>query len=161
MDGIRISQEVAESAGVPEDLDSGVLGPYRFPSPVRRRAMATVYVAGAILSGLGALAGLGSRMWWVAAGFVVVSWWHNQAAWPLAVEQEEALYRAAGMAPFAIGHASAAIAFEGLRSRPAWNVILYSAEEPPARRALVRLDAVTGQELDKPWVEWIGTPEGR
>ena len=158
MDGIRIPEEIAKAEGVPEDLDSGVLGPYRFPSPQRRRTAALVYVAAAILSALGALAGLAPGLWAISAGFLVVAFLHDRAAWPLVMEQEEALTTAAALVPFAVGHASAALGFVGLRSRPAWAVILYSAEEPPDRRALVRLDATTGARLDSPYVEEIEPP---
>ncbi|MDE0168309.1 MAG: hypothetical protein OXS29_02160 [bacterium] len=159
MDGIRIPEEVAKAEGVPEDLDSGVLGPYRFPSPVRRRTAALVYVAGAVLSALGALAGLPSGLWAISAAFLVVAFLHDRAAWPLAIEQEDALTTAAAQVPFAIGHASAALGFTGMRSRPVWNVIVYSVEEPPVRRALVRLDATTGMRLDSPYVEEIEPPD--
>ena len=158
MDGIRIPEEVAEAEGVPEDLDSAVLGPYRFPSPVRRRTAALVYVAAAILSALGALAGLASGLWVISAALLVVAFLHDRSAWPLVIEQEEALTTAAALVPFAVGHASAALGFVGLRSRPVWNVILYSAEEPPDRRALVRLHATTGATLDSPYVEEIEQP---
>ena len=158
MDGIRIPEEVARAEGVPEDLDSGVLGPYRFPSPLRRRRAAFVYVAGAVLGALGALAGLASGLWLISGGFLVVAFLHDRAAWPLGIEQEEALHAAAVRVPFAVGHASAALGFVGLRSRPVWNVILYSAAEPPDRRALVRLDATTGAQLDSTYVEEVDPP---
>ena len=158
MDGIRIPGEVARAEGVPDDLDSGLLGPYRFPSPLRRRTAALVYVAGAILSVLGALAGLASGLWLISVGFLVLAFLHDRAAWPLGIEQEAALSTAAILVPFAVGHASAALGFVGLRSRPVWNVILYSAEEPPDRRALVRLDATTGAQLDSPYVEEVEPP---
>ena len=158
MDGIRIPQEVARAEGVPDDLDSGVLGPYRFPSPLRRRTAAMIYVAGAILSVLGALAGLATGLWVLSAGFLVLALLHDRAAWPLEIEQEGALNTAAVLVPFAVGHASAALGFVGLRSRPVWNVILYSSEEPPGRRALVRLDAATGAQLDSPYVEELEPP---
>ena len=152
MDGILIPEEIAKSEGVPEDLDSGVLGPYRFPSPQRRRTAALVYVAAAVL------AGLAPGLWAISAGFLVVAFLHDRAAWPLVIEQEEALTTAAALVPFAVGHASAALGFVGLRSRPVWAVILYSAEEPPDRRALVRLDATTRARLDRPYVEEIEPP---
>ena len=158
MDGIRIPKEVADAEGVPEDLDSAVPGPYRFPSPTRRRAAALIYVLGAILAALGALAGLAPGLWAVSAGFVVLAYLHDQAAWPLAVVQEQALESAATRVPFPVGHASAALGFSGLRSRPVWNVILYSAAEPPDRRALVRFDATTGMQIDDTYIEDLDPP---
>ena len=153
MDGIQIPQEVADAEGVPDDLDSSELGPYRFPDPRRRRTAAAFYVGGAVLSAGAALAGLPVGFWGLAAMFLVLAWLHARAAWGLAIEQEEALERAAAMVPFAVGHASAAVAFVGNRSKPVWNVIVYSATEPPDQRALARLDATSGEPLEEAYVE--------
>jgi hypothetical protein len=48
-----------------------------------------------------------------------------------------------------VGHASAQLAWRGLRSRPTWRILCYSAEEPPKRRAFVMVDAVDGRIVDK------------
>ena len=48
---------------------------------------------------------------------------------------------------FAVGHASAQLGWRGLRSRPTWRILLYSNEEPPARRGLVLVDGVDGDVL--------------
>ena len=48
---------------------------------------------------------------------------------------------------FAVGHASAQLGWRGLRSRPTWRILLYSNEEPPARRGLVLVDGVKGDVL--------------
>ncbi len=153
MDGIRIPKEVAVAEGVPEDLDSGVLGPYRFPSPDRRRTAARIYIVGAVIAALGTLAGLASGLWVASVGLIALAYLHDRAAWPLKVDQEQALGSGATRVPFPVGHASAALGFRGLRSRPVWNVILYSASDPPDRRALVQLDAVTGVDVDNIYIE--------
>ncbi len=163
MDGIRIPKDLAAAEGVPEDLDSGIPGPYRFPSPDRRRSAAFIYVMGAVIAALGALAGLASGLWVASVGFLGLAYLHDRAAWPLVVDQEQALGSAATRIPFPVGHASAALGFRGLRSRPVWNVILYSSSDPPDRRALVRLDAVTGEQIDSTYIqdlEGITVPEG-
>jgi hypothetical protein len=151
MDGINIPADVAESAQVPQDLDSSAVGPYRFPSPRRRRAATWVYLIAAPLVSLvtpdrmmgGALAGL----------LLVLAAWHWLAAWPLNLQPEEALAIASRSAPFPIGHASAAVIFSGLRSRPRWHVVIYDAKEPPAARALVVVDGVTGDVVGDAYVE--------
>lgn len=158
MDGIRIPKEIADEEGVPDDLDSALVGPYRFPSPIRRRAAARFYLLGALLAALGGLADLATGLWAVSAGFLVIAYLHNRAAWPLLIEQEEALSSAAARVPFAVGHASAALGFSGLASRPVWNVVLYSAEEPPVQRALVRLDAAIGKQIDHTYMEDLDPP---
>ena len=77
----------------------------------------------------------------------VVSAYHFATAWPLVVDQTEALLIASRTVGFAVGHASAQLAWRGLRSRPAWRILLYSADEPPTMRGLVELDAVDGHVL--------------
>ncbi len=158
MDGIRIPEEAAAASGVPEDLDSSVLGPYRFPSPERRATAGVIYLAAAGLSALAALADLSTGFWALALALIALAGYHFQTAWPLAVEQEQALAAAAVRAPFTVGHASAALTFVGWRSRPVWNVILYSAEDPPERRALIRLYATDGRPLGDPYLENLTPP---
>jgi hypothetical protein len=46
---------------------------------------------------------------------------------------------------FAVGHASAQLGWRGLRSRPTWRILVYSAEEPPLHRGLVLVDGVDGE----------------
>jgi hypothetical protein len=36
------------------------------------------------------------------------------------------------------------LGWRGLRSRPTWRILLYSADEPPTQRGLVLVDAVEG-----------------
>lgn len=153
MDGIEIPREVAEKERVPEDLDSSKVGPYRFPDPRRRRTAAIAYL---VLAVLVAVAVPNSAGRWVAIGLAVaLAGWHWLAAWPRKVEPEEALAKAAIDAPFPIGHASAALTFHGWRSRPRWHVVVYDSGEPPAQRALIVLDAVTGARVGEPYVEDI------
>lgn len=137
-DGIHIDAEVAEAVAIEAELDSNVVGPYRFPDPRRRLVPAVIYLvaAGAAWMVSGPIGGL------LLAGAAVVSW---AGAWPLRIEDSEALTRAAAAVDFRVGHASAAVTFHGLRARPRWSVVLYSAAEPPDRRALVTIDGVTGE----------------
>lgn len=156
MEPIEIPREVAEQEGVPDDLDSGVVGPYRFPNPRRRRLAAVIYVIGAALAVWGAVA-LVPGYWIMAAGLFALAAYHWFSAWDLVVQQEQALDEAARAVDFSVGHVSAAVGFEGWRSRPVWNVIVYSATEPPDRRALVRLDARTADRLDDVYEEPLPT----
>ncbi len=152
MEPIHIPQEVADAARVPEDLDSASRGPYQFPEPNRRRVGAYIY-AGLALVGLVVLQGGGRFVFF--AGVLVIAWWHWQASWPLSGTPEQALGTAATVAPFAIGHASAAVSFHGLAARPRWHVVLYDAENPPRQRALIVVDGVTGELVGEPYVEEI------
>ena len=150
MDGIEIPRDLAEAEEVPEDLDSSRLGPYRFPDPRRRRTAATIY---GILALAVAVALPGPARWVPVGLALVLGGWHWLAAWPRRVEPETALATAARDAPFPIGHASAALTFHGWRARPRWHVVVYDSGEPPSQRALLVLDAVTGDRIGDPYVE--------
>ena len=148
--GIHIDKDVAESVAIEEELDSNLVGPYRFPSPTRRRIAGWVFIVSAVTAML-----LIDGGWLPAIGLVALAAWNFASAWPLAVDEDEALSIAGAAIDFPVGHASAAVTFQGLRSRPRWSVVLYSAEEPPDQRALVVVDAVSGDVDEEPYVEVI------
>jgi hypothetical protein len=77
----------------------------------------------------------------------LVAVYHLAAAWPLQLDETAALAASAANVGFPVGHASAQLAWRGVRSRPVWRVLLYSADEPPTKRGLVELDAVDGEVL--------------
>ena len=142
--GLEIPAAVARREAVPEELDSAARRPYVIPSTERRR------IAGWILLGAAALVGglvtIGGhpRLLFGGGLLAVLGVWCLLAAWPLAVSDSEALASAGRRVGFAVGHASAAVTFDGWRARPVWNVLLFNADDPPSRRALVRVDAVDG-----------------
>ena len=133
---------------LPSELDvTALVGPYLFPDIRRRR------IAGAILVVVGGSAALGgllsgnTALVVTGAGLLALAAYHFLAAWPLAVDQTEALAVASRTAGFPVGHASAQLGWRGLRSRPSWRVLLYSADDPPSDRGLVELDAVDATVL--------------
>lgn len=153
MDGIEIPREVADAEGVPEDLDANLGGPYEFPSPRRRRLSGVVYLAGAALAALGAVLGLPAGMYGIAGLLLILGIYHFATAWDLIVGDNRALAEASRRVSFPVGHASAVVVFEGWRSRPIWQVMLYSADEPPSRRGIVRVDAAAGTVIGEPYEE--------
>ena len=70
------------------------------------------------------------------------------SGWRMHVDEKQALVAAQGAVGFAIGHASAQQVWRGLRSRPTWRVLVYSAENPPRQRGLVLVDAVDGNVIE-------------
>ena len=76
---------------------------------------------------------------------VLVAAYHWLAGYPLAVRDLEALTAASREVGFAVGHASAQLSWRGLRSRPTWRILLYSADDPPTKRGLVLVDGVDGE----------------
>ncbi len=133
---------------LPADLDvTEYVGPYQFPDIRRRRIAGTMYavVAAGCAAGYAASENGGLLAAAIVIGLVAV--YHFAAAWPLKVDQTDALAIASRTVGFPVGHASAQLAWRGLRSRPAWRILLYSADEPPSVRGLVELDAVDGHLL--------------
>ncbi|MGH8913870.1 MAG: hypothetical protein ACRDZM_05055, partial [Acidimicrobiia bacterium] len=130
--GIFIERDLADSVAIEEELDSNVVGPYRFPHPTRRRTAGWVFVVAAVITMIVIDGG-----WLPAIGLLALSAWNFASAWPLKVDESRALSLAGAAVDFPVGHASAAVTFRGIRSRPRWSVILYSAAEPPDMRALV------------------------
>jgi hypothetical protein len=147
---IEIPAEVAASAAIPEDLDSSVVGEYHVPDTNRRRRAALAYFVGAALVvGLIAARALPSTMWWTAVVVLItVGLAHLIAGWNLDVREGEALEIASRTVEFAVGHASASLGFVGWRARPVWNVLVFSADEPPSERGLVRIDGIDGTVVD-------------
>lgn len=147
-DGIVIPDEVAEAAGLPEDLDATKGEDYRFPSPQRRSQAAVIYLIAAAVAAITTVVGLPGGMGWVALGLVLMAAFHVLAGWRARLDEKDAFGRAASAISFGVGHGSAALRFEGLLAKPVWNVLLYDAGRAPTRRALVRVDAVSGEVID-------------
>ncbi len=141
---------------LPEDLDpSGYVGPYRFPNVNRRRYPGWLYLLTATAC-LALLAARGPDSVLVNRGFLgaavalaVIGAYHLATAWDLRVSETDALVAASRAVGFPVGHASAQLGWRGLRSRPTWRILLYSADDPPARRGLVLVDGVAGDVLDQ------------
>ena len=136
---------------LPEDLNAaGYVGPYVFPNNNRRRVPGYLYLM------IGAAGIAGGMLWgddgvlvnggFIGAGILLVllGAYHLVAGWNLDVDERDALVAATRQVGFAIGLASAQLGWRGLRSKPTWRILLYSAEEPPLKRGLVLVDGVDG-----------------
>ena len=137
---------------LPEDLNAAeYVGPYVFPNNNRRRVPGYLYLAlGAACIAGWAIAGPDGVLingGFLAAGLLLVllGAYHLVAGWNLDVDERDALVAATREVGFAVGHASAQLGWRGLRSRPTWKILVYSAEEPPLKRGLVLVDGVDGE----------------
>ncbi len=140
---------------LPDDLDvTEFVGPYTFPNNNRRRIPAAIYlVMGAACVALFALRDADSALinagtLWAGVGLVVFGAYGMVAGWTLRVEESDALATASGKVGFAVGHASAQMAWRGWLSRPTWRILCYSAENPPVQRGIVLVDGVTGEVIE-------------
>ena len=141
---------------LPEDLDAaGYVGPYVFPDNNRRRIPGYLHlVTAAACIALWAVAGDDAVL--VNDGFLVVGLvlgavgaYHLLSGFDLVVDERDALVAASRSVGFPVGHASAQMGWRGLRSRPTWRILLYSAEEPPDQRGFVLVDGVDGEIVDQ------------
>lgn len=133
---------------LPEDLDAtAYVGPYVFPDIKRRRIAGTIYFVFGALALWAGIASDNRGLLFGAILLAVIGAYHFIAGWSLNIDQTEALAVASRTVGFPVGHASAQLAWRGLRSRPAWRILVYSADEPPSVRGLVELDAVDGHVL--------------
>ncbi len=139
---------------LPADLDpSGFVGPYQFPDNSRRRWPGALYLVTAaacvfvyvLFDDAPAVNG----GWLVAAGVLAaVGIFSITSGWKMHVDETQALVAAQQALGFPIGHASAQQVWRGVRSRPTWRVLCYSADEPPTQRGLVLVDAVDGRVVE-------------
>jgi hypothetical protein len=140
---------------LPDDLNlSEFVGPYTFPNNNRRRIPAVIYIvmglgctaAFALLDGDSPLVNRGTL--WAGVGLVAFGAYGLVAGWTLRIEESDALVTASAQVGFPVGHASAQMAWRGWLSRPVWRILLYSAENPPARRGIVLVDGVDGRVIE-------------
>jgi hypothetical protein len=139
---------------LPDDLDPrGYVGPYPVPDNSRRRWPGVIYLVVAALCvivyvALPDQAFVNEGFLVAAVLLAVVGVFSITSSWRMHVDEKEALVAAQQALGYPIGHASAQQVWRGLRSRPTWRVMCYSAEDPPTTRALVLVDAVDGRVVE-------------
>lgn len=140
---------------LPGELDvSSFVGPYQFPDNSRRRIPGFIYLGVALvcfLLWLGYADGgvlVNDGFLYVAIFLALVGVYCITSGWHLGIDEKGALVAASKAVGFPVGHASAQLGWRGLRSRPTWRILLYSAEEPPTRRGFVLVDALDGRIVD-------------
>jgi hypothetical protein len=147
-EGDSAAGTVPEGDALPEDLDvTAYVGPYVFPDIRRRRIAAYCYVVIGLITLWAGISADNRGLLLGGIALLLIAAYHFVAGWHLAVDQTEALAIASRTVGFPVGHASAQLGWRGLLSRPAWRILVYSADEPPSIRGLVELDAVDGHVL--------------
>ena len=141
---------------LPVELDAtGYVGVYRFPDNSRRRIPGVAYLViaaalfivwltkgdDAVLINGGCAA--------AAAGLAALGVLSITSGWRMRLSETDALVAATKAAAFPVGHASAQLAWRGLRSRPTWRILCYSTEDPPRSRGFVLIDAVDGSVVSR------------
>jgi len=140
---------------LPEDLQPSLVDQdeYVFPNNNRRRIPGVIYliVAAAMIGvymarGDAVLVNRGVLFGGIALALFGV--YSIASGWNLDVDEREALVQSTKAVGFPVGHASAQMGWRGLLSRPTWRILLYSNEEPPAKRGFVLVDGVKGDVVD-------------
>ncbi len=140
---------------LPDDLQpSAFVGPYVFPNNNRRRIPGYLYLFVAVACVVAWVVAADESVLvndgFLFAGIVlaVVGAYQLVAGWDLDIDERDALVAATSAVGFPVGHASAQLGWRGLRSRPTWRILVYSAETPPTQRGLVLVDGVDGEVLE-------------
>lgn len=142
---------------LPADLDADAAafaGAYEFPDNSRRRIPGLIYLTVAAVCAVTWLvaddeSAVVNQGWlWAAIALAAAGAFSISSGWRMHVDEQRALAAANEAAGFPVGHASAQQVWHGLRSRPTWRVLAYSADEPPSQRALVLVDAVDGHVVE-------------
>lgn len=154
--GIEIPADVAEAARMPGDLDANAVDAHGVPDTRRRRQAGVVYAVAAVVSAGAGLGEVGDGFWILAVVFLGIAAYHMVAGKSLVIREGRALELANRSAGFPVGHASATLGFDGVLARPVWNVLVFSADDPPSERALVRVDALDGSIVEQ-YLEAIET----
>ncbi|MDO8364781.1 MAG: hypothetical protein Q7V88_17960 [Actinomycetota bacterium] len=150
---------------LPDDLHVDHASEYEFPDNSRRRKPGYLYLGFAAaclliwLTKRDSSALVNNGFLWAAILLSVVALFSITSGWRMQLDEQQALVKAQGAVGFPVGHASAQQVWRGLRSRPTWRVLIYSAEDPPRRRGLVLVDAVDGGVVehmvqDNPVEDW-------
>jgi hypothetical protein len=135
---------------LPEELDaSGYVGPYAFPNNNRRRISGLIMaVAGfgcvAVSVGFGEGVLVNRGLFYGGLFLLALACYHFASGVTLRINETDALVAATKTVGFTVGHASAQLSWRGLISHPTWRILLYSADDPPKKRALVLVDGVLG-----------------
>lgn len=130
--------------------------PYEFPDNSRRRTPGVMYLVIAAICLVLWLVRKGDDPVLVNKGLVLAAVLLGAfgvlcitSGWRMQLDEKQALASATAAVGFPVGHASAQLSWRGLRSRPTWRILCYSAEEPPRRRGFVLVDAVDGRTVEK------------
>jgi hypothetical protein len=151
---------------LPDDLNAAeYVGAYEFPDNSRRRKPGYLYLGFAVvclvlwLTKRDSSPLVNDGFLWATILLGAFGLFSISSGWRMRVDEKQALVAAQGAVGFPVGHASAQQVWRGLRSRPTWRVLIYSAEDPPRRRGLVLVDAVDGRVIEhlvqeNPIEEW-------
>jgi hypothetical protein len=139
---------------LPAELDpSRYVGRYMFPNNNRRRACGLICAAGGLLCVVlyvtrGDAVLVDRGLFYGGLFLLALASYQFASGVTLRVNETDALVAATQTVGFSVGHASAQLSWRGLVSHPTWRILLYSADEPPSKRALVLVDGVGGTVSD-------------
>lgn len=140
---------------LPEDLQATYgSAEYQIPNNDKRRLAGYIYIGMGI--GLTLLFLLFKDSALINEGIiisgvciVVFGFYNLKASVRCEIDETDAVSIASKSLGFPIGPASAQLMWRGFRSRPTWRLLAYSNEKVPLRRALVLIDASTGEVLEQ------------
>ncbi|NLA35515.1 MAG: hypothetical protein GX868_07480 [Actinobacteria bacterium] len=127
---------------------------YMLPNNNRRRIPAAIYAVIAVVmlylwaAHRESSPYVNDGMLWVGIALGAFAIYGFVAGRTLTVDETEALKTATKTVGFPVGHASAQMVWRGWLSRPVWRLLVYSADNPPAKRGIVVVDGLNGGVIE-------------
>ena len=120
---------------MPENLDAAQREPYTIPSTRRRRTSGMIHLAGTVAAAGAVVLGAPTGLLVVAGLLAVLALWSFAGAWRIGVLDPQALETAGREVGFPVGHASAAVSFDGLAPAPSGTCSSSAPTNPPPAAA--------------------------
>ena len=156
VDGINISEKVAEKALLPEDLNSLAVGNYTVPVPIKRKIYPYLTIFVIFIFYIFSLyyEFINFNPVFIILGFIsVILFLINNK---FKILQSQVIESIIDKIDYPINYYSIALTFQfNIRNilKPIWTVIVYSSEDPPKKRTIVEIDAFNGEYIDNPYTE--------
>jgi len=156
VDGINISEKVAEKELLPDDLNSLAVGNYTVPVPIKRKIYPYLTLFVIFIFYIFSLyyEFINFNPVFIILGLITVILFliNNK----FKILQSQVIESIIDKIDYPINYYSIALTFQfNIRNflKPIWTVIVYSSENPPKKRTIIEIDAFNGEYIDTPHTE--------
>ncbi len=156
VEGINIPSKVAEEQFVPADLNSLAVGNYTVPIPSKRKIYPYLSLIVLLLFYFFSLSYKFINFIPVFLILIFLTIFLFAINNDFYIDQKIIIETILDKIDFAVGYYSIALTFQfKLTSllKPVWTVIVYSSENPPKKRTIIEIDALSGETIDKLYTE--------
>jgi len=158
VDGINISEKVAEKEFLPEDLNSLAVGNYTVPNPIKRKIYPYLTILVFFIFYIFSLyyKFINFQPVFIILGLTICFLFliNNK----LKVHQSQVIEAIIERIDYPINYYSIALTFQfNIKNflKPIWTIIVYSSENPPKKRTIIEIDAFNGNYIGNPFTETL------